>query len=336
MQRLVLAALAALCVSTAAFAAPTVAPGSRADAVIPPPLSDFLKRDAFGTMKISPTGEYLAATVPLSDRTSLIILRRSDLHITGHVTLPAHSHVVDFDWVNDQRILFSIGTKFGWLEAPQLTGEIFGVNADGSGQRGALNYGFLFDPLRNDDKYVLIARGEGNGYTEVDRMNVNSGIVLPGTRSPVKNGRFLNDSSGTPRFAWGEGTDLRVKTYYRADARSDWELINDETKTERKVVPEGFSADGKTAYLQVEETDAPDGIYAFDTTTRKREILYRAADASPSDYLRSPDDGSVYAAVFQEGKPRVEYIDPDNPYARQLRGIQATFKDAMVIPTSYS
>ncbi|MDZ4378438.1 MAG: hypothetical protein U0973_09805, partial [Xanthomonadaceae bacterium] len=39
------------------------------------PLEDFLKDDAFGTIEISPNGDYLAATVPMEDRTSLIILR---------------------------------------------------------------------------------------------------------------------------------------------------------------------------------------------------------------------------------------------------------------------
>jgi dienelactone hydrolase len=332
MYRVCIAALAALCLSAPAFAAEKSVAATTSNGM--PSLADFLKRDTFGTMKISPTGEYLAATVPLSDRTSLIILRRSDLKITGHVTLGEHSHVVDFHWVNDKRILFSIGQKFGYLEAPQETGEFFGVNADGTGQDGSMNGGLLLDTLRNDDDHVLIS----NGY-QVERMDVTDGIALEITRAPphMFNTQFLDDASGTVRFAWGiEGSDRRIKTYYRADGKSAWELINDEVKTDLKVVPVGFSGDGKTAYLQVEETNAPDGIYAFDTTTRQREIVYRDDNTSPSSYLYSPEDESIYGAVFEDGKPRVEYIDADNPYAKQLRAVQASFKDAMVVPTSYS
>jgi dipeptidyl aminopeptidase/acylaminoacyl peptidase len=335
MHRICLAALVALCASSAmAMDAPATANHSAAALRGAPPLADFLKRDAFGTMKISPTGEYLAATVPLSDRTSLIILRRSDLKLTGHVTLSEHSHVEDFDWVNDKRVLFSIGQRFGWLDAPQLTGEIFGVNADGTGQGRPVEYGFLFDTLRNDDDHVLIA----NGY-QVEKMNVVSGDSVEIARAPSHTDGvdFLVDQNDVPRFAWGhDGSDRRIKTFYRADAKSPWELINDESKTDRKVEPEGFSADGKTAYLQVEESNAADSIHAFDTTTRQREIVYRDDNTSPSNYLRSPEDGSVYAAVFEDGKPRVEYLDPENAYAKQLRAIQANFKDAMVVPTSYS
>lgn len=355
MQRLCLAVIAALCLSGTAYAVDPVPASAGIDrSAAPPPLADFLKRDAFGTMKISPTGEYIAATLPLSDRTSLIILRRSDLKPTGHVTLPAKSHVADFSWVNDNRILFSIGEKEGDLVTPRATGEIFGVNADGSGQGAALvgmrssdahfvpsgkshlYFASIIDTLRNNDKEVLIALANGSRYTEVARMNVNTGSMLTVAKAPVENAGFMDDLSGVVRFASGAGNDRRTKTYYRADANSEWELINDEAKTERSVEAVGFSADGKTAYLQVEETDGPDGIYAFDTATRKRELLYRDDNTSPATYLRSPEDGSVYAAVFEDGKPRVEFLDPDNRYAKQLRNIQASLKDAMVFPASYS
>ncbi len=355
MHRFCLAALAALSLSAPAFAAdPPAAAGQAAAAHGAPPMADFLKRDAFGTMKISPTGEYIAATVPLSDRTSLIIFHRSDMKQTGHVTLPSKTHVIDFNWVNDKRILFSIGEKEGDLVTPRATGEIYGVNADGSGQGNALvgmrsgdghfvpsgksheMFASIIDTLRNDDDNVLVAIGTSSPYTEVDRMNVNTGSLLKVARAPVRSAGFLHDPSGTVRFATGAGDDRRVKTYYRSAADAEWELINDEAQTERKLEPVGFSADGKTAYLQVEETAGPDGIYAFDTATRKRELLYRDDNTNPSNYLRSPEDGSVYAAVFDDGQPRVEYLDPDNRYAKQMRSIQASIKDAAVFPASYT
>jgi dipeptidyl aminopeptidase/acylaminoacyl peptidase len=353
MYRVCLAALAALCLSAPAFAAEQVAAATASHGA--PPLADFLKRDAFGTMKISPTGEYIAATVPLSDRTSLIILRRSDLKQTGHVTLPPKTHIVDFNWVNDKRILFSIAEKEGDLVTPRATGEIFGVNADGGGQGPAL-VGFrsgeiasthvrqqehwiaatLIDSLRKSDLDVLVAVTSFTPFTEVDRMNVLSGHLTVVAKAPVRNASFVADAHDVVRFAVGANDDRRIKTYYRADANSEWELINDEAKTESIVEPKGFSADGKTAYLEVEETQGPNGIYAFDTTTRKRELLHRDDVVDPAAFLHSPEDHSVYGVVFENGKPRVAYVDPDNPYARQLRAVQAGFKDAVVLPASYT
>ncbi len=353
MQRALIAVLAAFALSTPAVAADAPAAAHAG----PPPLADFLKRDAFGTMKISPTGEYLAATVPLSDRTSLVIFHRSDMKMTGHVTLPPKTHIAQFDWVNDTRIIFSIAEKEGDLVTPRATGELFGVNADGAGQGAAL-VGFrsggmsaathihtadsklvfasLLDPLRHDDSQVLVSLASPSPYTEVARMDVVNGHLSPVVKAPIRNAQFLDDPSGVVRFAWGENDDRRVKTYYRADANSEWELINDESKTEVQVEPVGFSADGKTAYLQSEESSGPDGIYTFDTATRKSDIAYHDDNTSPSGFLRSPEDGSLYAAVFDDGKPRVQYLDPDNRYAKQLRNVQASFKDAMVVPASYT
>lgn len=354
MRIALLAAVAALCLSVTVLAAdapaPTAAPVAPASTGTPPPLTDFLKRDAFGTIKLSPTGEFLAATVPLSDRTSLVIFRRADMKQTGHVTLPENSHVASFVWVNDHRILFSVARKFGELETPQGTGEIYGVNADGSGQGGPLigmgqragdnrshlKFAQIIDTLRGDDNNVLIAVASDSPYTEVDRMNVDSGSTIRVARAPVRHAEFLADAAGVVRFAWGAGDDRQVKTYYRAGADAPWEAINDEATTQRIVVPVGFSADGKTAFLQSEQAQGPDSIDAFDVQTKQREIAYRHPIASPESFLYSPDDHSLYAAIVQSGKPTVVYLDADNKYAKQLRAIQAGLPDAMVLPASYT
>ena len=151
------------------------------------PLEPYLKRDIFGTIKISPTGQFLAVTVPQEDRTSLVILRRSDMSNSGHVTFAQNTHVGDFNWVSPTRLLFSIGEKFGALESPQGTGELYGVNADGTGQgpaligarsqaKGVRGVGAsLIDSLRDDDDVVLIAVGDQSEFTEVDRMHVRTG-----------------------------------------------------------------------------------------------------------------------------------------------------------------
>lgn len=38
----------------------------------------YIKKDKFADIKLSPSGAYLAATVPMEDKTALAIMRRSD------------------------------------------------------------------------------------------------------------------------------------------------------------------------------------------------------------------------------------------------------------------
>ena len=65
----------------------------------------FVKNDSFGALKISPSGEYFAATVPMDDgaRTALVIMRRADKTVTGTFMRGEHTDVAGFTWVNDSR-----------------------------------------------------------------------------------------------------------------------------------------------------------------------------------------------------------------------------------------
>ncbi|MDP1698975.1 MAG: S9 family peptidase [Xanthomonadaceae bacterium] len=319
------------------------------------PLEDFLKDDAFGTIEISPNGDYLAATVPMEDRTSLIILRLSDMSKTGHVTLPKNTHIAGFDWVNDERILFSIGEKQGSLEQPRGTGELYGVNADGSGQGAALigarakaaKYATaqktkfvianIIHLLPDDPKFVLISVAEfGGEFTSVERLNVETGRRLAVARAPVRNAQFLADPKGVVRFALGAGSDLKSKTYYRDGEGREWQLINDEAVTGIVVGIIGFNADATTAYLQVEQEQGPDAIEAFDTKSGQRKLVMRDDVVDPAGALVSPVDGGVWGVVFNGTTPRVEYIDQDSPFAAAHRSLSAALPGQMVLPTGFT
>lgn len=319
-----------------------------AQANAPIPLEQFLKRDVFGTMSISPTGEYFAATVPKDDGSSLVILRRADMTVTGKVVLPKNTYIAGFNWVNPQRILFSIGEKAGELVSPTGTGEIYGVNADGKGQGNALigvrssssgsRYlgASIISTLRNVDDFVLVnVRGEA-GTSQVARMNVNTGKYVTVVKSPVRNGSFTVDPLGVVRLAVGAGSDNRSKTFYRASDKSEWELINDEAVTEKIVTSAGFSADGKTVYLESEEASGPNSVYVFNAETKAMKLLRADNNVSPSGYLTSPVDGGLFGISYDDGKPRFDYIDAENPFAKMHANLQKSMPSQVLIPTSFT
>jgi len=317
------------------------------------PLEQFLKRDVFSSMRISPTGEFIAAVVPQEDRSALVILRRSDMSITGKVVLPSKTYIADYNWVNPNRILFTIGEKAGELNQPRPTGEIYGVNADGGGQGSALigfrsgnrgtavgqskfNGGNVISTLRNDDDNVLIAYSDGTEFPSVHRMNVYTGAHIAVAKAPVRNASFSVDPLGVVRFASGADSDRKTRTYYRADAKSEWELINDEKLTGLGLSAVGYSADGKIAYLESEEDSGPNGVYSFDTATKTKKLVARDNTVDPGNYLFSPIDGSLYGVVYQDGKPRTEYINPDNEFAKLHESLQASLSSQVLIMNSFS
>ena len=168
-------------------------------------LEHYLRRDAFTDIKISPTGEFYAATIPMEDRTGLAIMRRNDGKLVGSFVPPRNNHANDFDWVNDQRVLIGLAEKFGSLDEPQPTGELFGINADGG--RGELLIGyrvqgngpgtriqpkkveavaaFVIDALPDQDRRVLVKvmPFSADPFTSAERLDVNSGKRTPVARS---------------------------------------------------------------------------------------------------------------------------------------------------------
>ena len=82
-----------------------VAPALAADGGID--VGAYVRKDEFTDVKLSPGGEYFAATVPLEDRTALAIIERGTNKVTGTFKLGRNSHVADFDWISRDRVLIS-------------------------------------------------------------------------------------------------------------------------------------------------------------------------------------------------------------------------------------
>ena len=78
----------------------------------------FIRKDVFNDIRISPDGQYYAATVPREDRTILVILRRSDNQITASVDDGKNTHIAGFAWVSKERLLITMARKFGARDQP--------------------------------------------------------------------------------------------------------------------------------------------------------------------------------------------------------------------------
>lgn len=267
----------------------------------------YIKLDTFERIKISPSGEYFAATVPYPDRTVLAILRRSDNKITGSLQMGKNTHVDDFWWVNPTRVLVSTTEKYGSLDRPQPTGELYAINANGSGADLLVGYrvddggagthlkpkkresvaAFLVDDLPQDDESVVIAVSPFmvDPFKRAERMNVNTGRRVTIARAPVRNADFVTDNAGVVRFAYGQGIDLVSKLYYRANEKAEWTLLNDESATGRGEWAVGFSPDNSIAYLEVEQDKGPNMLVGYDVASGKRTPLLGDDSVDPAIML---------------------------------------------------
>lgn len=319
---------------------------------------DFLRPEQFIDIKLSPDGRHFAATAVQDGRTVLLMLDRERERLVGGFRLRGdRTHVHDFHWVTNQRLVVSAAERLGTFDVPVVTGELFATNVDGTGQTvlAGLRAGSnapgtgqptrlqrrtdeaihveLIDRLPGSDREVLVSvwpMTSAEPFTRAERLDIVTGRRNLVTRAPVRRASFHTDLEGTVRFAFGAGEDNAAKTYYRTGDRASWELINDASESGRRMFPVGFSADGQTAYLEFEKAEGPNVVVAMDTQTREFREVLRGEYADPAQYLRSPRTRAVVGAVFHEGVPKLRFFDEQGEDAAFFRMLQTSFPGQLV------
>jgi dipeptidyl aminopeptidase/acylaminoacyl peptidase len=327
MKRFLVAALvAALC--PVAFA--------KDEAAGNPIVENLIRPSQFLDARISPNGEYLAASVMASEDTgSLVVLRLSDMKMTGSFRLAGKSFVGGFEWANDERLVFTVAKSDGAKTNPGLTGEIYGMNWDGKRQALLIGpardgrAGFIEDMLRGNDKFVLIRvvdRGNDEGtYPTLERMNVNTGARSVVARGPILNASFLADADGKARFAWGDTIDLDQRVYYRGADGGEWQLVNDEASSGTRWSPLAFAPDGRTVYVRSARKTGPDALEAMDVASRERKVVARDDNVDPLGLVYAFDQVRPVGVSFMDGLPRTEYFVDDLPDVKLRQSLEAGF-----------
>jgi dipeptidyl aminopeptidase/acylaminoacyl peptidase len=315
----------------------------------------FVRNDVFDDIKISPTGEYIAATIPLDDRVALAILRTDDKSVTGRVSLGPNTAISGFSWVNDERVVLGVAERFGSRDQPYATGELVGVNADGgrdellvgwratgaavgtriSAKKGDRVAAFMVDTLPNDERWAVITTQPftDDPFRKLERMDVYTGRRITIGRAPILNASFFTDNAGVTRFAWGYDVDLVNKLFYRGDDEAEWIAVPPGADGAREY-PVGFSADNRLAYLLTERNEGPNVLVEFDPASSSRRIVLQDDNTSPHEILYRNDSQTPIGATFMDGLPRSEFLDPKAPESRLLRSLQAAFPGQYVRVTS--
>ncbi|MEB1527874.1 alpha/beta hydrolase family protein [Xanthomonas sp. WHRI 7945] len=320
-------------------------------------LEPFLRKDDVTDLKLSPTGEFLAATVPMEDKTALTVIRRSDNKTVGSFALGKNSHVSDFTWIGNGRLLIEVAEKFGALDKPIPTGELFAMNADGTAAELLVGFrvaskgpgtriqpkkveavaAFLAGTLPDDERNVVVTVWPFNSddpYTRAELLDVYSGRRRPLTSTPVRRASFHTDPQGVVRFALGADTDNASKLYYRGAKGGDWRLINDENLSHHVEQPLGFSADGRVAYLRVEKASGSDAVESWNAESGERKVVARDAVTDPYRIIYR-NDTNIPVGIFVVGdKPRTLFFDEASPEARMYRSLEAVFPGQAVFVTS--
>ncbi|MEM9103251.1 MAG: S9 family peptidase [Pseudomonadota bacterium] len=299
------------------------------------PIKDFFKSSDFGVSKISPDAKHLAVIIEEDGRRNLAILRTKDLKPLSKFEVGKKRNIIDFDWVNNERIIFMTSLKIGSLAAPVYTGEVYAGNVDGSKKRMLLGdegsvarYRVnVLSFLREDKKHILVAL-PGERFTKVVKLDVYSGRQKQLAYPPIKNPSLLVDSKDEVRFAVAANDDREMEYYFRADKKSEWELLEKRKEEGTTINPVRFvENDTKVLVFQSSREKNKNGFFIYDPQQKSFKLKHLV---SPGIDIRSrvydsEEYSNLIGYVIEPDYPDMIFFDEQHPHAQLYRSLQASF-----------
>jgi len=333
----------------------TAAAPAPADAKAPVAIEDFVKQPEFAEMQISPSGKYLAVKVPFEDTTVVFVIDRESKQRTATIRAAGENVIDQFWWVNDTRLVASVAEQLGGVDKPQPNGELYAINADGSGSMQLFGYrangnaggshikkggekryasAFVIDTIAGDDKNILVQtfdwRNSEKAPPSVEMLDVYTGKTRRVGVGPKMNASFVADHRGQVRASLAPDDDLNDVMYVRSGEGADWRVFNDPKTSKATISPLMFARDNKHVYATVTRANQPDALYRIDLESGAKELLY-AGDADPGTLLVTPDHQDAYGVVTLDGKVGVHVFDPASQWGKLALSVQQAFPGQVAI-----
>ena len=298
---------------------------------------DFARNPEILKARISPNGDHLAVLRIVDDKRVVAVLSHPGLALTGVMSFPGDNQVLDFWWVNDERIIASVTRDYGSTEYLNPTGELFGMNADGSRSRHLFGYragdgqamsaakkttrkwasADILHPLWDDPDEILVSISPmttaKSRPVEAARMNVYTGKLSGRIRSPASDASLAVDDQGEVRFAFSTNEDMDTVIHARNPETGKWRLFSQTEWGESAVQPVAVREDG-AVWVRTAPDEGPLGIYRMNPETQEMDLVYRhdTVDASAlSDW-----QGNIWGAHIAPDLPRTVTIDAQHPLSR--------------------
>jgi dipeptidyl aminopeptidase/acylaminoacyl peptidase len=272
--------------------APAGAAPSVPDAALPA-VESFFSNPLLANAELSPSGRYLAAISGAPGRRDMLVV--VDLQENKATPVAGHEDVdvLQFQWVNDERLLFNVSDKQVGPGGNFLASGLYAVNRDGSGMRqlasrngGRREASQVKDKMLpwyttmlgqrsaqdSDEVYVLSSdpgRSERGQTTNLLKLNTVTGKALT-VQPPGPVDGWLLDNEGEPRLAF-RAADGATTLHYRDPASGAWrDLAQFPTYAGSKdgFTPVGFGADG-TLYVRAHAGKDAAALHTLDLATGK-------------------------------------------------------------------
>lgn len=324
----------------------------------PIPIEHFAKHVKYEDAVISPTGEYLAVQTRDEDGKRFIaVLTTKDMKLLSHIPQYGKSEPIKPIWLSDTRLAARIAEAYGDLETPQVNGEIFSMNADGTkkrllsqhkygvvsgnapfNSRNKLNgFARIVHLLPNDSENILISYYPFGTKREKQlhayKVNILSSKIKRITIAPSSWAEFITDAEGNITHSVGFDTSTNDLLVHKLHDRK-WEFIERIRNGAQGSKPLASISGKNELLIRRKQVKGPDKIYKFDVKTKEYSLIYKHNFVDPGHLVLDRKTNEPVAIHFDPGHPDLHLIDEKHPIGKWYPGLFQAFEGKRVVVTS--
>ena len=332
----------------------------------PLPLDDFVRHGDYLDIKISPDGRHLAARIRSDESIYLVILRTEDKQVVGGARPRKGSEVHSVTWVNNERVVYEYAQRQLGRDRPVPTGELFGVNIDGS--RNELIYGYragdakissrisrrddalatqeVLSVLPDDDDHILIIEypwvligrywhDNRRRSSIISKLNVYHGGKHKIEVLPHVGTEGIATLSGEVNFISWRSEDDVFHAAYRENADSEWRPL-DASFSDYAPEPVAVNATATKAYFLIPYGERElETLYELELSTGTFTQLFDGLDADLSHWVTDSKSLEPVVGVSYFDKGRYHYVDStDSPMINIHKMLTKAFAGRDIVITS--
>ncbi|OOG53579.1 alpha/beta fold hydrolase [Rhodanobacter sp. C03] len=313
----------------------------------PVPFAELARHMQYDAVKISPDGEYLAATAVVKGQTVLALIHLADKK--SQLVRPRDEDAVtDFWWVSPTRVVYTVGTRVGGYDAPLATGELYAVNADGSGsdmlygvRKDGMTTGSLIQhavstrgtaefiaSIPDDPNHILVSTslwgaGKEGALPTANRMDVRTGVMIKLITAPIHDAQFLADHQGRIRFAWGKDENGGVQVFQHPVDDGGWKAMPDLNSS--RSTPIAFNRDDSAAYFYCPGADGGFGVCRWTEAEPVLQEVWSNSKIEADGLMKGLAEGDIAGVTFMDGRAGIVPFDMQSPATQSLLALMKQF-----------
>ena len=307
------------------------------------PAEYFTKASRFSSIKLSPDGNFFAATVPGERKTNLVIINRKKMKSVMSFAFGKDEHIGKFYWASNTRIIYSKVYQRKDRETKSNKGELFAANVDGSHHVQIFGYSDKKSKLRskrgieatarithilpNDPKHILIVSSKwGSDYDDpvkVYKINIHNKKRTLVTKTPLGKMKIIFNKDGEPIIASGKNRKGKQIKYLYQD--ESWQQI-DKKNPLINYSAISVNADQTKLYLSKSiKSGGTKALYEYDFNSKEITLLFNDPIVDIKSYIREPGTGSIIGVKTMFDGIKYHYIDNEKSFTKTHQLITQAF-----------